>query len=205
MPNSLVEHKEWTREEWGNEYHQQIISFLQDQKIETFIDVGGCTGEVSLMLLESIPSITIGIIIEPILENYRFIKARVTDPRITIINKALYETQDTLSLGRMDDNKNVGGYSLLWNRNTHLVECIKLESLCSQPIDFLKLDIEGAELNIIENSSALKNIKFLDLEFHANMPTMKKWLDYMAKYLPNHKLLFNTTDPTIRNGFLIHG
>jgi FkbM family methyltransferase len=203
MPDNLQEHVDFTREQFKDPYHKNIMAFLRKQGIKTFIDAGGCTGEVSLMLLESIPTITAGIILEPILENYEFIKTYVTDPRIIVINKALYETEDTLSIGRMDDNQNVGGYSLLWNRNTHLVECVKLEALCNEPIDFIKMDIEGAELNVIENSNALRNIKYLELEFHNNMPTFDGWISYLKTYLPNHKLLYNTNNPVIRNAFLV--
>jgi spore coat protein CotF len=102
----------------------------------------------------------------------------------------------------MSDNQNVGGYSLLWNDETFIVECIKLEAVCNFPVDFLKMDIEGAELNIIENSKVLCNIKYLELEFHNNMPTIEYWYNYLAEYFPNHNIVYTTDDPIIRSVLL---
>ena len=46
MPSTLKEHITYTRNEWSKGYYEMIIKFLKDKKIESFIDLGGCVGEV---------------------------------------------------------------------------------------------------------------------------------------------------------------
>lgn len=207
MPNDLDSHKQWTRAEWtSNPYMRSVIKFLKEQQIKTFIDAGGCTGEFTNILLETIDTITDGFIIEPIIDNYNYIKTNVKDDRIEVINKALYETSKSINLGRIDNN--VGGWSINWGNESNLVECISLEEICSlvsSSIDFIKIDIEGAERDIIENSSFIHEIKFIEIEFHDQYLEPKAWMKFVSDRLPNHKVKYQGDDYCKQNGFLIHG
>ena len=49
------------------------------------------------------------------------------------------------------------------------VDAVRLSEFLKEPIDLLKMDIEGAETTVIkESQSKLKNVKHLLIEFHAN-------------------------------------
>ncbi len=188
MPNSLIEHVQYTENEWVNTpYFIDVIDFLEDRKIKSMIDVGGCTGEVSRIFLEKIPTLESIIILEPVLENYNFILNRFKDNnKIRVINSALYYGKDSISLGQIDGNVGGWGVDLLGNAIDN-VSTITLEEL--PIVDFIKIDIEGAESNVISNSITLQEIPCIEIEFHFEL--MSTWEDYVAEYLPNHKIIFN--------------
>jgi len=202
MPDSLDQHVSWTRSEWSsNPYMSNVVSFLEKVGIESFIDAGGCTGEFTKIMLERIPSIKLAVILEPVPENYQFIKSNLSDERVTVINKALYQTKKTISLGRVDAN--VGGWSVNYE-GSETYECVSVEELVEKySPDFMKIDIEGAERDVIENSSALSGVEFLEIEFHDQYVDPSAWREYVSKYLPDHTVVLAGDSWCSQNGFLV--
>jgi len=47
------------------------------------------------------------------------------------------------------------------------VECLALDDLLTEPVDFLKLDLEGAETEVLEASHRLDRVEFLFVEHHS--------------------------------------
>jgi FkbM family methyltransferase len=184
MNSTREGHIEYTRDEYNNsDYYNQMLDILNDNKIKSFIDVGACVGEVTKILLEKIPTITRGVMIEPLKDNVAFIKSRINDERIKLLPNAVYYGDSRVKLGRL---QNVGGASLFVSENIELCNTITLEEL-DLP-DFIKIDVEGAEINIKENSTRLKEIKFIDIEFHHYCRALDK-IVYVKKWLPNHRIL----------------
>ena len=55
------------------------------------------------------------------------------------------------------------------------VRCVRLNDLLNEEIDFLKIDIEGAELPVLKDcSDNLKNVKNLFVEYHGKYDEMFK-------------------------------
>lgn len=190
MPNTLEDHVKYTRDEWSNvEYYINLLEYLKTKNIKSFMDLGGCVGEVSNILNENLNLDKI-YIIEPVIENYNFIVNKfINTKNIFIFNKAIYYGSDTIELGQMTSYVNVGGWAFSNEHeiNKVAVETIKLEEL---PIcDFIKIDIEGSEYNLIVNSKNLRKFKFIALELHSDL--IDNYQELIAKYLPNHKIIFN--------------
>jgi FkbM family methyltransferase len=184
---SLEGHIHYTNEEWTSRpFYVNIIEFLKEKQIKSFLDVGGCTGEVPKIMLEKIPSLDTALILEPVSVNFNFIQERFKNEyRIKVINKALYYGQDFISLGQSDGN--VGGYNM--HSNSHNVQfndipTITLENL--PKYDFLKIDIEGGEKNILENATCFEDFKYIAIEFHDEMSAT--WNELVEKYIPTHKI-----------------
>jgi len=184
--NTVLGHMIYSYLEWVNGlFFKELVSCLTKIKIESMIDIGGCNGEVSRILLESIPSLKESIIVEPIPKNYHFIKFRFCEePRIQICPKAVYYGQNTIRL--YSENGNLGGFHES-NTDGYEVPTITLEQF---PVpDFLKLDIEGGEYNVIENSKMIKKVPFINIEFHDNTKIKcYEWQDYVSEHFPNHKI-----------------
>jgi FkbM family methyltransferase len=198
MPNNLDEHIQYSRNEWSTfDYFVNVVDFLKERSIKTMIDVGGCTGEVTAILLEKIPSLEKVIILEPVKENYEFIMSRLsTCGKVKVINKALFYGEQYISLGQCDDN--VGGWSFQHNSNKiDKVKTITLEDL--PKVDFIKIDIEGAEINVIPNSKTIHNTSYIEIEFHDELIEEDKCKDYIKEYLPNHEIIFSRN----QNVFLV--
>ena len=163
MPFTLNEHITYTRNEWlKQKYYSNVIDYLRNKKIKTIIDAGGCTGEVTKIIFEYIDTVRKSFIFEASKVNSNFIKENLNGYNIEIINKFLFYGKESISIGLSINDNNVGGYSM--NHTDNIIEdCVPTTTLESIDIDidFIKLDIEGAEENVIINSSKIKKIKFL--------------------------------------------
>lgn len=163
-------HKEYTSVEWTEGgYFQAVLEYLKEKNITSFMDVGGCTGEVSNILLDNISTIENGIIFEPQPENYEYIVNNVKSDKVLVENKALFYGEEYLELSVRDSN--VGSWSILFGDkypgNSVRVQCVDIDDyLKEKKYDFIKIDIEGAEYNLFQNSKLLKEVDFLEIELH---------------------------------------
>lgn len=199
MPSSLNEHIYYTQNEWNTvDYFIKVVDFLNEKKIKSMIDAGGCTGEVTKILLEKVTSLEKAIIIEAVEENYNFICNRLNgDGVVNVVNNALFYGEDYISLGQCDSN--VGGWSFQhFNNKTNKVKTITLEEF--PIVDFIKIDIEGAEKNVICNSKNIHEIPFIEIEFHDDLEL--NWEKYVKEFLPNHEVVFSGSPDRIQNVLL---
>jgi FkbM family methyltransferase len=190
MPSNLDDHVKYSRDEWSTfEYFINVVDFLKQKNIKTMLDVGGCTGEVTLIMIKNIPSLEKVTILEPIKENYEFIVNRLKNINtVDVINKALFYGKKYIFLGQCDDN--VGGWSYQYDNNKiDKVKTITLENFTN--IDFIKIDIEGAEKNVIPRSKSIQNISYIEIEFHDELIEDDAWRNYVKEHLPNHSILFS--------------
>ena len=191
MPSTLKEHITYTRNEWSKGYYEMIIKFLKDKKIESFIDLGGCVGEVSLILLEEIDTIKKCYIVEPVKENYDFICDRFSDKEnVEVHNSAIYYGFENISMGQMSTDVNVGGWSFSDKHSLLKETSISTMTLEELPLcDFIKIDIEGSEVNLINNSTSILDFKYIALEVHDEL--RNSYEDFINEKLPNHKIIFS--------------
>jgi FkbM family methyltransferase len=161
------------------------------------IDAGGCTGQVSKICAEKIASLKEITVIEASKKNSKFIEDNLKSlgVKVTVLNNALYYGQEYVNIGLADGDSNVGGYSV--NLSDLVIEnsvkTITLESILNdKTVDFLKIDIEGAEQNVIENSSKIKEIKFIDIEFHDDLRT--NWKPVIENYFSDYTLVYEFAD-----------
>jgi len=205
ITNTLPNHLEYTKNEWTNsEYYKRVVEILSTNKIKSFIDIGSCSGGLFDILSNKISTIEKGVLVEANPTNFDYIKNRLSSfENIVTINYALFYGVENLDLGFV--NNNVGGWSYQSNSNKFQIKTITLENIISNYFqnslpDFVKIDIEGAEFNFLENSTILKDIPFIEIEFHPNVEYGLKsengvfwnefWRPFISKHLPNHDLIF---------------
>ena len=191
---SLLGHVMYTNNElmYGN-FYQSMFDVLKDEQIKTVLDVGGCTGQFSKIMMEKIPSIEKCIIVEPLTRNYHFIKYRFcNESRIEVLRKCVFYGQDTINL--FNESGNVGGAHMSASQNGETIKTSPLEDF---PIcDFIKFDVESAEWRIIENSTSLDQFKFIQIEFHdlLDWHYAGDWKNFLEKHLPNHEVIMDGKD-----------
>jgi FkbM family methyltransferase len=204
--HNLESHLNYTKNEWVNsQYYKKVLDFLEEKKIKNFMDVGACSGGISDIFFAGIQSLKKCIMVEPIEDNYNFIVNRFgNDSKRLVINKAVYYNSPTINIGQVGSN--VGGYSFQSSINSIEFPTITIEDIVREnrnflegDIDFIKIDIEGAEYNLIQNSEILRTIPYIEVEFHNNpeynIDTKTNirhdvWGQFMEKYLPNHRLVY---------------
>jgi len=70
---------------------------------------------------------------------------------------------------------------------TQVVNLRTLEDELPEHPDFVKIDVEGSEYNIIMNSQILQTVKYLLIEWHDSDIDLP---EFCADYLPNHEIVW---------------
>lgn len=78
------------------------------------------------------------------------------------------------------------GESYIDDSDKNIIKLDELENFDLPDPDFIKIDIEGSELNLIENSVLLKKAKYIFVEFL--WKDIDKY-DYFLKYLPEFEII----------------
>lgn len=142
------------------------------------VDVGAHYGYFSLFASRNLDPKSTIISLEPSPSNYKILSKNILDCKVKnvqLLDKAIgAETgEQTLHLGRSVNHSLIKDYSLLSEEsNSVQVDVLDLEGLMSSynlgKIDFLKMDCEGAEYDILLKASEpiLKKIKVISMEFH---------------------------------------
>lgn len=194
-------HWEFTYKQWGidEKHYLDVIEYLNENKIKSYIDLGANTGGVCSVLLEKIGTLDKCYLLEPQIDNFNFMSDIFrSDERVTCHNFGiLYTDEKFVDLLRSDNN--VGGYTTIkFNDNFNLtgdrMEVKSLEDFNFQQVDFIKIDVEGAEENIILNSNFLKEIKFIELELHERLLDENVAIEFLTKNLKSHSIIYSLSN-----------
>jgi len=190
MPKTKEEHVKYTRDEWLNNplnYYKEIISYLKYKNILYILDIGANVGETANIFSEVFVNLKKSFLVEPNKENYNFILKNTKNSISEVFNCAIGYYEEKMCLIPCPYG-NVGGWkigSLKNHMEFNEVPVKELEELQIPIVDFVKMDVEGGEYNIIENSSYLKSVKFLEIEFHDMNINSKHFCE---KHLQNHEI-----------------
>ena len=199
MTRTHQEHIFYTRVEYDHlDYYQRVIEKLNGAKIERYIDLGANTGEVCKIFMEKIPSLKGAYLFEPEAKNYSFMRqnidehlSRHPDNWATYYDIAIIYGFENPILEQWGDG--CGGFHVIENKdyqgtnNLHPISRFNtLEAFDFKDVDMVKIDIEGLEYNVIENSSYLQEIPWIEIEFH-------RWSDipsiyYVIDKFPKHRI-----------------
>ncbi len=188
MPSSITEHITYTRNELEMyPYYVEVLKILKENAIVSYVDIGANIGEFCNVLVEKIPTLKTVYLIEPEKYNFEFLKSHVVAKDASFFNFAIGYGLTNFALDSGDGN--VGGYKLVPSQHNESVDVqIKtLEEINLPVVDFVKIDIEGGEYNVIENSKYLQQIKYIEIEFHNYHATPTR--GYVASKFPNHEIV----------------
>ena len=144
---------------------------LKSNSPEYIIDAGCYIGDVTIFYLNKFPNSKI-IALEPNESNYEVAKLNLEPykERTIVINKGLWSSKASLSFKGDFTTASLG----IDNKASQKIECIDMNSLLIENkfehLDLLKMDIEGAELEVIlKNSDTwLPKTKMIAVEFHSD-------------------------------------
>jgi FkbM family methyltransferase len=150
-----------------NAYHI-APSLLPTDNVRVIVDCGANIGITSLFLAARYPNATI-LSVEPHPENFALLTANVAEvPRILPIRACVTGTPQ--SAVRFTVNQAAWGNRIARDAHGVLVPAITIEELCNQngveKIDLLKLDIEGAEEEVLKNGKFLARTEHIIVELH---------------------------------------
>ena len=146
----------------------EIYQFKSDKKDPVIIDCGSNYGTSILYFKEIYPdSKIVGVEADPNI--FEILKNNISQTsfyNITLLNKAISnekgpiqfysEGADGGRIHKMDSPK-----------KSYKIETIALDELIDGEVDFLKMDIEGAETDVLCGSQKLDKVKQLFIEYHS--------------------------------------
>ena len=158
-------------------FDKEIFKFQTNSEIPYIIDGGANIGLSTIYFKKIYPNSEI-ISFEPdkkIVEAFKKNIASFGFKNVTLIEKGLWNTETTVSFfsegaesGRID------------NAGKIKVETSRLSSYLNKKVDFLKLDIEGAETIVLEDcKDLLVNVKNLFVEYHSFSNTSQSLEDIL--------------------------
>ena len=184
-----------------HEEYKQIIDILKknisDDSI--MVDLGANIGLTTLYVKSFFPSLNI-IALEPEPNTYKRLQKNIkinSLRNVTLLNKGIWSKSTTLKGDYYFRDRQDWAFRLIEsNKKTdNSIEVISMTELMANNninnISFLKIDIEGAEKNLFENTQDLKwlaRVKIIAIEIHDEFGARKHIEDTLLKY--NFKLQY---------------
>lgn len=147
------------------------------------IDCGANMGVSILYYKQLAPNARI-VAFEPDQNNYELLKKNTNGlPSVTIFNQAVWKENTTLQFAASGtlSSKIMTGTAT----DTIDVQAVRLKDYLTEPVDFLKLDIEGAEYDVLKDcGEKLQLAKNLFIEYHGHFDTLNQLneiLDLLVK------------------------
>jgi FkbM family methyltransferase len=140
------------------------LKCFNNRKGSVVIDCGAHIGNCALLFSRAVGPTGVVICLEPFIESYQNLKKRIKKLKlrnVIAINKGLWHKSISLPLNvysnsisckvTMDQDKSAT------SKNTLGIECITIDKLVAelglQSVDFIKMDIEGAEIEALQGAS----------------------------------------------------
>jgi FkbM family methyltransferase len=135
---------------------------------KTIIDVGAHIGMASILFAQKYPTARI-IAIEPEASNFASLVRNTAPYRtITPVQAALWRTDGEIAIGSSRAHPK-GAYQVVEN-GPQRARAITMDTVMTETgissIDLLKLDIEGAEIEVFESCPWIKNVHVIAIELH---------------------------------------
>ena len=150
-------------------FEQQIYKFRTQNQEPFIIDAGANIGLSILYFKQLYPNSHV-VAFEPDIKVFRFLNENVNNytlSNVNLVNKAIWSSETTLEF--MVEGADGGRVTHIeTEKEKYQVSTIRLREYLSKPVDFLKLDIEGAETEVIKDcQDLLCNVNNLFVEYHS--------------------------------------
>jgi len=178
------------KEVWGNQEYSPCLNLLKELKVTNplIVDAGSNAGYAALYFAAHLPQLRL-ICIEPDTENFNLLKANLANNHITnavLIQGALYPKNCRLELREDYRGGTHASYYVAENPQGP-IQAFTFEEITAGhqlPVDLLKIDVEGAEHPLFEDtamaSSILGKVRAIAIEIHDDKASRKNILANLA-------------------------
>lgn len=186
MPATQKAHWQYTLDEWSGSQYQALLSCVPEDILIVW-DVGANVGGWAQIASERFTEATIHCF-EPVPANFDYLKKKMWQRCELHEFGIYYGARDSRVVSR--GGTNVGAFFIEQidagePRYMHdqIIELKTFEELGLSNPDLIKLDVEGAEENIIEHSDIVKDTPWLLIEWHPNTDPIA----FFKQHLPYHR------------------
>ena len=193
---------------------QQSYQFKTEKREPVILDIGGNIGLATLFFKRLYPKSKITAF-EPDKQTFKMLQANIQKnfKGVNLINAALGARKGNIDFYSFEQKgqANMSSKSPEHFTRINKVKQLPLSDYLNQPIDFLKMDIEGSETEAICSAkSKLRNVKEMVLEFHAFPKVKENNLPKLLKALERNKFHFTiynnssnmNAEPGLWNGLI---
>jgi FkbM family methyltransferase len=167
----------WLLEMYEEIFLRKQYLFESETEEPVVVDVGSNIGLATLFFKRLFPRAKV-VAFEPDPQTYELLKRNVSDNRLERVETRqqavcdgegsvyLYRDQATPGSPQMTTRKERGGQA------REQVSATRLSKHIDEPVDFLKLDVEGAEravINDLERANKLERIRRIAIEYHHHL------------------------------------
>jgi FkbM family methyltransferase len=165
-------------------FGREIYKFKSEKHEPVVIDCGANIGLSIIFFKKLFPKARV-IAFEPDKKIFEYLEFNVKSfqfDNVELINKGLWEKETTLKF--FSEGADAGRIAQENDKNIVEIQTVKLSNyLKKTEIDFLKIDIEGAETEVlIESQEWLKNVRNIFIEYHS-FSTQKQTLSTILNIL----------------------
>jgi len=176
-----------------------IYKFRSEKEAPYIIDCGANIGLSVIYFKELFPDAKI-IAFEPEKKIFEYLQKNVVAQalgNVELVNKAVWKEEGSLMF--LNEGADASRISSLGDmtekKSSYEVEAVRLSNYINQEIDFLKLDIEGAEGEVIrEIEGKLNYVKRIFIEFHSPENGTQE-LDIILNILNRNKFRYYVDSP----------
>jgi len=174
-------------------FEKEIYRFSSDKKQPVIIDGGANIGLSVIYFKQLFPQAKV-IAFEPDKKIFSILSRNVASFGFTdveLVNKGLWNETTTLSFFSEGADSGSIHNAELGNTTVHTIETVQLKDYLVFPeVDFLKLDIEGAETNVLlDIESCLPSVRNLFIEYHSFIG-QPQTLDVILRMLTRHNFRY---------------
>ncbi|TWU47569.1 2-O-methyltransferase NoeI [Rubripirellula tenax] len=148
----------------------QIYDFESSSDEPRILDLGSNTGLSAIYFKQRFPRSRLTCVEadETLLEVLRSNLVSFGYEDTEVLHRAVCDREGTVVFNRegSDAGRLSRGANDATSESTE-VEAMTLDGLLCEPVDFLKMDIEGAEVDVLSKSTLLRNVSQLFVEFHS--------------------------------------
>lgn len=183
-----------------NPFWAGILNYLEDKHVKTVIDIGASSGISALWMLDRLKEVNKYYCFEPDEESFNMLLINLSVYKDIIIpyNYGIYYGVKEAEVYGIGDNSPLG-YTIQGAKDfdehhsfikydNKIFKLMKLEDMMfATPADLIKIDVEGSEYNIIENSEYLKMSKYLLIAFHNKFQSFIQ--EFIKENLPQYDIV----------------
>ena len=167
----------------------RIYEFKSNKKEPKIIDCGSNYGTSIVFFKNLFPNSHI-VGIEPDPKIFKILQHNIelrNFKNVSLINKAISSKKESVKF--FSEGADGGRMHKIDSLNHHQIEALPLDDLIDDEVDFLKMDIEGAETDVLSNSNKINFVKEIFIEYHSFVDDRQK-LDILLKFLKDNGFRF---------------
>lgn len=139
----------------SSDMSKKFFNWFKKQKFNLVLDIGANIGRYSLIFSETAEKV---VAFEPCKENFKALQDNIRyNKRKNIIcfNFGVYDETKRIKINLGENNE--GSSSIFFDRKykKEIIDVIKLDDFIIGKVDFIKIDVEGVELNVLRGAENL--------------------------------------------------